>query len=152
MAKIIEGDRLDNALGLAEERFLLLVQARIQELLEDKGLRYRDLAHRLGVSEARVSQMLGDDAVNLTIRTVARIYHQLGETPVLYGERELAAAGVGHYMDCSVESVTWQVAGDGLGRIEVPRGEVVDSVEEGTITRARQHEWIAAESAMLRRA
>lgn len=152
MAKIIEGDRLDNAQGLAEERFLLLVQTRIQELLEGKGLRYRDLARRLGVSEARVSQMLSDDAANLTIRTVAKIYHQLGETPVLYGERELGAAGVGRHLPCLAESVIWQVAGDHLNRIQVPRGEVVDAVEEGSHTRARQQEWIAAESAMLRRA
>ena len=80
---------------LFEEAFLLQVQCCIQELLNDKRLKYRDLSKRLGVSEARVSQMFGDDASNLTIRTIARIFYQLGEKPVLLSQRECDRLGSG---------------------------------------------------------
>jgi transcriptional regulator with XRE-family HTH domain len=38
-----------------------------------------DLAAALGISEPRVSQMFGAKATNLTIRTIARIFHVLGD-------------------------------------------------------------------------
>jgi DNA-binding Xre family transcriptional regulator len=69
--------------SLCEERFLLKVQVEMQKLLNSRGLKYKDLAHRLGVSEARVSQLFGDDAKNLTIRTLAKVFYHLGETPML---------------------------------------------------------------------
>lgn len=74
---------------LAEERLLLMAQTAIQRQLDSRGMRYRDLARLLEVSEARVSQMLGDDALNLTIRTIAKVFHRLGEKAVLTSEREL---------------------------------------------------------------
>lgn len=74
---------------LAEERALYMTQTAIQRQLNRQGLRYRDLARRLEVSEARVSQLLGDDALNLTVRTVARIFHRLGEQVVVLPQREL---------------------------------------------------------------
>ncbi|MEA3015201.1 MAG: hypothetical protein QOD42_3746 [Sphingomonadales bacterium] len=81
---------------LAEERFLLMAQTEMQRLLNDKELRYRDLSKRLGVSEARVSQMFGDDAANLTLRTIARVFHKLDHRPLLMCadefERRLAEA------------------------------------------------------------
>ena len=64
----------------AEAAFILLAQTEMQKIMNRKGLRYRDLARRMGVTEARVSQMFGDTATNLTIKTVARVFHQLGET------------------------------------------------------------------------
>lgn len=94
---------------LAEHRFLLMAQTEIQKLLNEKNLRYADLSRRMGVSEARVSQMFGDEATNLTIRTIARIFHKLDERPVLLSERELArrvaASGA------IVEAPTWIVSG-----------------------------------------
>lgn len=63
----------------AEERFVVDVQHRIQTLLNDRGMTYANLASDLNVSGARVSQMFGDEASNLTLRTVARIFHALGE-------------------------------------------------------------------------
>ena len=96
MAEIVGRERLDEDDRLFEEEFLLMVQSAIQRLLNEKHLRYRDLSKRLKVSEGRVSQMFGDEAANLTIRTVARIYRQLGETPVLVSARELAALGPVH--------------------------------------------------------
>jgi DNA-binding Xre family transcriptional regulator len=68
------------AVEAAEAAFVLKTQSEIQKILNKKGLRPRDLAKRLNVTEARVSQMFGDHAKNLTLKTIARIYHQLGET------------------------------------------------------------------------
>jgi transcriptional regulator with XRE-family HTH domain len=79
----------DRETRLAEEQLLYSAQTAIQRQLNRQGLKYRDLARRLDVSEARVSQLLGDDALNLTIRTVARVFHRLGEEAVLLTRREL---------------------------------------------------------------
>lgn len=79
----------DRETRLAEEQLLYLAQTAIQRQLNRQGLKYRDLARRLDVTEGRVSQLLGDDALNLTIRTVARVFHRLGEEAVLMTKREL---------------------------------------------------------------
>lgn len=62
----------------AEERLVYDVQKSVKRLLKGKGLKASDLAALLNVSEARVSQMLSAEGANLTLRTVARIFHQLG--------------------------------------------------------------------------
>ena len=75
----------------AEEAFRVDVQVAIHELMEEKGVSQRELANRLGVSEARVSQIFSD-ACNITIRRLARIFHALGETAqVVVGHREAVA-------------------------------------------------------------
>ena len=71
------------ALVAAQEAFIVRSQILIYDLLSDRGMTHADLATRLGVSEARVSQMFGDAAKNLTMRTIAKIMHVLGETAVL---------------------------------------------------------------------
>lgn len=90
------GDPAEREDRLAQERLLFMAQVEMQRLLNEKGLKYKDLSKRLGVSEARVSQIFGDDAGNLTIRTIARVFHQLGEKPLLMSkvlyERRLAEA------------------------------------------------------------
>lgn len=63
----------------AEENFLFDVQHSIEWLLNDRGMSRSELADATGVSEARVSQMLGHRGTNLTLRTVGRIFHILGE-------------------------------------------------------------------------
>jgi len=63
----------------AEEGFIADTQFAIHNLLEDKKMNRADLAKALDVSEARVSQMFSDEAKNLTLRTIARIFHVLGE-------------------------------------------------------------------------
>lgn len=63
----------------AEEGFIADVQVAIESLLADKDMNRADLARALKVSQARVSQMFGDEANNLTLRTLARIFHVLGE-------------------------------------------------------------------------
>ncbi len=63
----------------AEEELIVDVQVAIHTLMLDRGLSRADLARELGVSQARVSQMFSDDAKNLTLRTVAKIFRVLGQ-------------------------------------------------------------------------
>ena len=49
----------------------------IAEALREQGLRQKDLAEKLSVSEGYVSRLLSGDE-NLTVRTMARILHALG--------------------------------------------------------------------------
>ena len=74
---------------LAEEELIWRAQSIIQRELNKQGLKHRDLARRLGVSVARISQLMGDDPRNLTVRTVARILYQLGESGVFMTNRDL---------------------------------------------------------------
>lgn len=63
----------------AEEALIADVQFVIHNLMADRRLSRADLARELGVSQARVSQMFSDDAKNLTLRTLARIFRVLGQ-------------------------------------------------------------------------
>jgi DNA-binding Xre family transcriptional regulator len=80
------------AVEAAEADFVLAVQCEIQKLMHAKGLRARELSKRLRVTEARVSQMFGEQAKNLTLKTIARIFHQLGETPHITTSEEVERA------------------------------------------------------------
>ena len=68
---------------LAEEALIIDAQIAIQRVLNEKGLTQTKLANALGVTESYISQMLGDSARNLTLRSIARIMHALGETALL---------------------------------------------------------------------
>lgn len=144
MGETNERERLDDEDRLFEEAFLLMAQTRIQKLLNEKQLRYRDLSKRLGVSEARVSQMMGDEASNLTIRTIARIYRQLGEEPVIMSRRELdfAASGGGASSACDG---TWTMTSADTTAFEVARVRLVDDDAAVADPRpSRASDWIDA--------
>lgn len=81
-------DAADREIRLAEERLLLATQVEMQRLLNERGMKYKDLSRRLGVSEARVSQIFGDDGGNVTVKTIARIFHQLREKPVIISKSQ----------------------------------------------------------------
>lgn len=66
----------------AEQNFVLDVQFLILDLLREKGMTKEQLAAALGVSKARVSNMLSADA-NLTVRSIGRALHALGEAPII---------------------------------------------------------------------
>ena len=63
----------------AEEAVIADAQFVIHNLMADAGVSRADLARELGVSDARVTQMFSDDANNLTLRTLARIFRVLGQ-------------------------------------------------------------------------
>lgn len=72
---------------LAEEELILDAQITIQRILNEKDICQAELARVLGVSESYISQMLSDSARNLTLRTVARVMHALGEKAHLTTKR-----------------------------------------------------------------
>ncbi len=153
MAKTELRDRLGCQDQLFEETFLLLVQTQIQRLVNDKQLRYRDLSKRLGVSEARVSQMLGDEGVNLTIRTIARIFRQLGETPLLMSQRAFDEAISERALAAHVPIPGWTMLTVDAQPFEVASVELVEDDEEYPEGRlAENSEWIEARSFLSERA
>lgn len=147
MAKIHGLHELEIEDQLAEERFLLLVQMQIRRLLKAKQLKYRDLSKRIGVSEARISQMLGDDPTNLTIRSVARIYHQLGETPILrsLSEENLSVSYGGE--TCSERS-SWLIIAPDADRMLTSEVEMVANDEVARFRAPKHRDWIEAEPQM----
>jgi transcriptional regulator with XRE-family HTH domain len=71
-----------------EEFFVAQSQARLSEMLEDKGISRAELARKLDVSRARVTQIFSDDAKNLTLRLLARSFFALDEEPVIITKSE----------------------------------------------------------------
>lgn len=76
----LEQDRTDS--------LVLSAQIAIQNAMAAKGVSQRELAERLGVSAARVSQIVAGNGSNLTLRSVGRIAHALDERFELVAHRE----------------------------------------------------------------
>ena len=64
---------------IAEDALITDVQFALHNLLEAKGVSRAELARRLNVSEARVSQVFEEEPRNLTLKTIARFFRALGE-------------------------------------------------------------------------
>lgn len=62
----------------AEVSFITDLQLEIEAAMDQNGLTQGALAKKLGVSEARVSQILAENGANLEARTIAKIAHRLG--------------------------------------------------------------------------
>ncbi|GHH16158.1 hypothetical protein GCM10008023_19840 [Sphingomonas glacialis] len=86
---------------LVEEELILQAQMLIQAAINERGISQKDLAGLLGVAPSYVSQMLGDSARNLTLRTIARVLHALGRRADI--RLESAAADASEEAPC-VES------------------------------------------------
>jgi transcriptional regulator with XRE-family HTH domain len=83
---------------LAAEALAVSVQLALQKAMARGGLTQKDLAERLGVSTARVSQYLSAHGRNLTLQTLGRIAHAIGEEfefISLYDLRDLRACAKG---------------------------------------------------------
>ena len=61
---------------VAVERFRVDLQYRIQVLMNRRKVTQKQLAAKLGVSEARISQIFSSKC-NVTIRFIARVFHAL---------------------------------------------------------------------------
>lgn len=68
----------------AIDRFIANVQVVMNTLMVERGMSRADLAAKLGVSEARVSQMFKDEPKNFTAKTIARVFFALGEDPEIH--------------------------------------------------------------------
>lgn len=79
MAEFFGDNRKIGDSVIATEKLVLQVQTEIQRTLNEKKLTQKELAARLNVSPASVSQMMADRGANLTLKTIARIFHALNE-------------------------------------------------------------------------
>lgn len=70
----------------AVQDLIVDTQFRIEQLMRDRKMTRANLARSLGVSNSRVTQLFGHRR-NITLETVARIIHALGETPVVTSPR-----------------------------------------------------------------
>ncbi|MSU88284.1 helix-turn-helix domain-containing protein [Rhodobacteraceae bacterium 2CG4] len=61
------------------EELALSIQLALQACMNERGVSQKDLARKLGISAARVSQILSSQGANLTVRTIARISRALDE-------------------------------------------------------------------------
>jgi transcriptional regulator with XRE-family HTH domain len=64
-------------LTFAAEGFRIDVQHELYRVMQEKRVSQKELARRLGVTEARVSQVFADNC-NVTLRTLGKIFHALG--------------------------------------------------------------------------
>ncbi|MFC3068924.1 helix-turn-helix transcriptional regulator [Phenylobacterium soli] len=77
----ISSDTEDFEELLAAHRFIHDLQVEIGAALKVQRVSQTELARRLHVSPARISQMLGGNGSNITARTIARIGYVLGLRP-----------------------------------------------------------------------
>ncbi|MEH6787849.1 MAG: helix-turn-helix transcriptional regulator [Paracoccus sp. (in: a-proteobacteria)] len=63
----------------AIQSLLLSIKISLQRAMQENGVNKKTLSERLGVTPARVSQLLGDNNANITIKTLGKICHALGE-------------------------------------------------------------------------
>ena len=74
-----------------EEFAVAEVQASLSKMMDDKGISRAELARRLNVSRARVTQIFSDEAQNFTLRLLVKSFLALGEEPVIVTRAELNA-------------------------------------------------------------
>jgi len=74
-------------LMLTEEDAVAEVQGMALRLLRDKEMSQKDLAEAMNVSQSYISQILGDEPKNLTIRKAANLFFHLGEPLLLKCDR-----------------------------------------------------------------
>jgi transcriptional regulator with XRE-family HTH domain len=75
----------------AVEDLVFSIQICLQNAMSERGVSQKDLADKLGLSPARVSQILSDQSANLTLRTIGRIAHALGEEFELVPKKSVKA-------------------------------------------------------------
>ena len=61
------------------EALVFSVQITLQKIMKKHRMTNKDLADKLGMSAGRVSQIFSSSGPNLTLKTIARIQHALGE-------------------------------------------------------------------------
>lgn len=89
-----EAERIDLVAG----GLAVSVQLALQKAMVRGGVSQKELAERMGVSPARVSQYLSAHGRNLTLQVLGRIAHALGEDfefVALHDLRELKAQAKG---------------------------------------------------------
>ncbi len=78
--------------AFAIEALVFSVQIALQKAMQKNGVTNKELAERLGMSPARVSQVFSSNGPNLTLKTIARIQHALGEEFEILSKSDLQAS------------------------------------------------------------
>jgi transcriptional regulator with XRE-family HTH domain len=116
---------------VAENVFINDIQREIEEALDFTGTTQAELARRLGVSEARISQILSDNGANLQARTIARIAHAVGMSAALIFEETIAArqveVAVGDFKDGNSFAEWVRIASETVEREREMAGAVANS-------------------------
>ncbi|WP_413719219.1 helix-turn-helix domain-containing protein [Silicimonas sp. MF1-12-2] len=73
----------------AIEALVFSTQVALQRAMNRKGVSNKELAERLGMTPARVSQIFSTNGPNLTLKTIARIAQALGEDFEFVRKQEL---------------------------------------------------------------
>lgn len=73
---------------VAEVDLVIDFQFLVQDLVENRGLNRSELAEKIGISRARLSQLLSSGA-NPTLHNVARILYALGEEASISVKRKI---------------------------------------------------------------
>lgn len=99
-------DKLQSLRGTAEyaeEKLVARAQSLLEGILQEKGMSKTDLAKKMGVSKARVSQIFSDNQ-NFTFRLMAKAFYALGEELSLCREAERVEhkSLPAHYANCEV--------------------------------------------------
>lgn len=71
------------------EALALSVQFALQKAMNENCINQKELAERLGMTPARVSQILGKDSGNLTLRTIGKVADALGEEFEFFSLRDI---------------------------------------------------------------
>ena len=93
----------------AIEALVFSVQISLQKAMAKHGASYKKLAERLGMSPARVSQIFSTKGANLTLRTIARIQHALGEEFEFVSKSEIKS------MKKTASKATFRIVSSGYG-------------------------------------
>lgn len=97
-----------------EEFFVAEVQARLSEMMEEKGVTRAELARRLDVSRGRITQIFSDECKNLTVRLLVRGFLALGEQPIIVSRSEYDRLKDNHPRAASTASQTGSQDFDGI--------------------------------------
>ena len=97
-----------------EEFFVAEVQARLSEMMESKGVSRAELARRLDVSRARVTQIFSDEYKNFTVRLLVRSFLALGEEPMLVCRSEFASLQEGRASATTAPPTSEPPTADGI--------------------------------------
>lgn len=90
------------AIAFAEENLLVDFQHTLHRVLQLNGWTQRDFAAHVGMNEAQVSQLFSARA-NPTIKTIAKLFHALGDECIVTSRRLEQQGGREHL------AVEWQV-------------------------------------------
>ena len=77
-SEVFEYDGDDSQEQLVLDDLILSVQVSLQQEMQQRGVSHSELAAKMGVTPARVSQILSSAGSNLTLRVIARIAAALG--------------------------------------------------------------------------